>query len=47
VAAAEVLQRQYGHKAYVFDEGALVHEFYKAGFTIPDIHPDFIVVGDS
>ena len=27
-------------------EGAQTHELYKAGFTITDIGPDFVVVGD-
>lgn len=34
-------------KAYVIGEGALVHELYKAGFTITDINPDFVIVGET
>ncbi len=28
-------------------EGALIHELYKAGFTITDINPDFVIVGET
>lgn len=28
-------------------EGALTHELYKAGFTITDINPDFVIVGET
>ena len=34
-------------KAYVVGEGALIHELYKAGFTITDINPDFVIVGET
>ncbi|WP_062270613.1 HAD-IIA family hydrolase [Endozoicomonas arenosclerae] len=47
MATAEFLKRQEGQKAYVIGEGALVHELYKAGFTITDINPDFVVVGET
>ena len=47
MATAEFLKRQEGHKAFVIGEGALVHELYKAGFTITDINPDFVVVGET
>src|SRR5690606_18548612 len=44
---ADFLKRQDGKKAYVIGEGALTHELYKAGFTITDIDPDFVVVGET
>ncbi len=28
-------------------EGALIHELYKAGFTITDVNPDFVIVGET
>lgn len=36
-----------GKKAYVVGEGALIHELYKAGFTITDVNPDFVIVGET
>jgi len=47
MATADFLRRQEGKKAYVVGEGALVHELYKAGFTITDINPDFVIVGET
>ncbi|WP_263322490.1 HAD-IIA family hydrolase [Endozoicomonas sp. Mp262] len=47
MATAEFLKRQEGQKAFVIGEGALVHELYNAGFTITDINPDFVVVGET
>ncbi len=47
MATAAFLQRQEGNKAYVIGEGALTHELYKAGFTITDINPDFVIVGET
>ncbi len=47
MATADFLRRQDGKKAYVIGEGALVHELYKAGFTITDINPDFVIVGET
>lgn len=47
MATADFLRRQDGKKAYVVGEGALVHELYKAGFTITDINPDFVIVGET
>lgn len=38
MATADFLRRQEG-KAYVVGEGALIHELYKAGFTITDVEP--------
>ena len=46
-AMADFLKRQEGKKAYVIGEGALIHELYKAGFTITDINPDFVIVGET
>lgn len=40
MATADFLRRQEGKKAYVVGEGALIHELYKAGFTITDVNPD-------
>jgi NagD protein len=31
----------------VVGEGALIHELYKAGFTITDVNPDFVIVGET
>ena len=47
MATADFLRNQEGKKAYVVGEGALVHELYKAGFTITDINPDFVIVGET
>lgn len=47
MATADFLKRQNGQKAYVIGEGALIHELYKSGFTITDIDPDFVVVGET
>ncbi|MDF7680228.1 HAD-IIA family hydrolase [Enterobacteriaceae bacterium ESL0689] len=47
MATADFLQRQEGKKAYVVGEGALIHELYKAGFTITDVNPDFVIVGET
>ena len=45
MATADFLRRQEGKKAYVVGEGALIHELYKAGFTITDVNPDFVIGG--
>lgn len=47
MATADFLSQQPGKKAYVVGEGALVHELYKAGFTITDVNPDFVIVGET
>jgi NagD protein len=47
MATADFLERQEGRKAYVIGEGALTHELYKIGFTITDINPDFVIVGET
>lgn len=47
MATADFLKRQEGKKAYVVGEGALIHELYKAGFTITDVNPDFVIVGET
>lgn len=47
MATSEFLKRQDGKKAYVVGEGALIHELYNAGFTMTDINPDFVVVGET
>ena len=44
MATADFLRRR-RQKAYVVGEGALIHELYKAGFTITDVNPDFVIVG--
>ena len=33
--------------AVICGEGALIHELYKAGFTITDVNPDFVIVGET
>lgn len=47
MGTADFLRRQEGKKAYVVGEGALIHELYNAGFTITDINPDFVIVGET
>lgn len=47
MATGAFLSRQEGRKAYVIGEGALTHELYNIGFTITDINPDFVVVGET
>jgi NagD protein len=47
MATAAFLERQEGRKAYVIGEGALTHELYKIGFTITDINPDYVIVGET
>lgn len=47
MAAAAFLEKQDGRKAYVIGEGALTHELYRIGFTITDINPDFVIVGET
>lgn len=47
MATADFLSQQPGKKAYVVGEGALVHELYKAGFTLTDVNPDFVIVGET
>lgn len=47
MATAAFLKRQEGRKAFVIGEGALTHELYKIGFTITDIDPDFVIVGET
>ena len=47
MATADFLRRQEGKKAYVVGEGALIHELYKAGFTITDVNPDFVIVANG
>jgi len=47
MATAAFLERQDGRKAYVIGDGALTHVLYEHGFTITDISPDFVVVGET
>lgn len=47
MATAAFLEYQQGRKAYVIGDGALTHELYKIGFTITDIDPDFVIVGET
>ena len=47
MATAAFLEKQEGRKAYVIGEGALTHELYQIGFTITDIDPDFVIVGET
>ncbi len=47
MATADFLKKQSGNKAFVIGEGALTHELYRIGFTITDIHPDFVIVGET
>lgn len=47
MATAAFLEKQDGRKAYVIGEGALTHELYGIGFTMTDINPDFVIVGET
>ncbi|MFM2481054.1 HAD-IIA family hydrolase [Celerinatantimonas sp. YJH-8] len=47
MATADFLRRQPSKKAFVIGEGALIHELYNAGFTLTDINPDVVVVGET
>ncbi|MGD8396185.1 MAG: HAD-IIA family hydrolase [Candidatus Eiseniibacteriota bacterium] len=47
MATAAFLERQAGRKAYVIGEGALTHALYSIGFTVTDIDPDVVVVGET
>jgi NagD protein len=47
MATADFLSRQSGRKAYVIGDGGLTHELYRIGFTITDIDPDFVVLGET
>ncbi len=47
MATAAFLSKQNGRKAYVIGEGALTHELYNIGFTITDVDPDVVVVGET
>jgi NagD protein len=46
-ATAAFLEKQAGRKAYVVGEGALTHALYHIGFTITDINPDYVIVGET
>ncbi len=46
MATADFLRRQEGKKAYV-GRRRVIHELYKAGFTITDVNPDFVIVGET
>jgi len=47
MGTAAFLSKQKGTKAYVIGEGALTHELYRIGFTITDIQPDYVIVGET
>jgi NagD protein len=47
MATAAFLARQDGRKAYVIGDAALTHELYKIGFTMTDVDPDFVIVGET
>ncbi|MCA9728670.1 MAG: HAD-IIA family hydrolase [Candidatus Eisenbacteria bacterium] len=47
MATAAFLERQDGRKAFVIGDAALTHELYNVGFTITDIDPDFVIVGET
>jgi NagD protein len=47
MATADFLAAQDGRKAFVVGEGGLTKELYDVGFTITDIDPDFVVVGET
>ncbi|NIV91225.1 HAD-IIA family hydrolase [candidate division KSB1 bacterium] len=47
MATADFLAKQDGRKAYVVGEGALTHELYRIGFTMTDINPDYVIIGET
>ncbi len=47
MATGAFLARQEGRKAFVIGEGALTHELYASGFTITDVDPDVVVIGET
>ena len=47
MATAAFLSKQEGRKAFVIGEGALTHELYNIGFSITDIDPDIVIVGET
>jgi NagD protein len=48
MATATFLKSQRsGDKAFVIGEGALTHALYEQGFTITDIDPDYVVLGET
>ena len=47
MATARFLEQQEGRKAYVVGDGGLTNALYDVGFTITDIDPDFVIVGET
>lgn len=47
MATSAFLLKQDGRKAYVIGEGALTHELYNIGFSLTDIDPDIVIVGET
>lgn len=47
MATADFLSNQAGRKAYVIGDAGLTHELYGMGFTVTDIDPDFVIVGET
>ena len=47
MATARFLKQQDGRKAFVIGEGGLTNALYEVGFTITDIDPDFVIVGET
>lgn len=48
MATATFLKSQHcGDKAFVIGEGALTHALYEQGFTITEIDPDYVVLGET
>lgn len=47
MATAAFLEKQDGRRAYVIGEGALTHALYDIGFTMTDVNPDFVIVGET
>lgn len=47
MATAAFLRRQSGRRAFVIGEGALTHALYSEGFTLTELNPDFVVVGET
>ena len=48
LATASFLQSQCpGGSAYVIGEGGLISALYDAGFSMNDVNPDYVIVGES
>jgi NagD protein len=47
MTTADFLRRQEKQKSWVVGKDALNHELPEAGFSITDINPDFVIMGET